>query len=520
MGPACTLLSELSDSELALLSNSELAELESLAEIELGLECPPNLRNAPVSLKEFMRDAWHVIEPTTQLTWNWHLDLFCKRGEKWVRTPNDRLLVNIPPGCCKSIFWAVMLPCWTWTFWPECRYLFTAYADTRATQDSIRRRQVLSSDWYKKNFGDIGFSDDQNLKTRFSNAAGGWMFAVGINGQATGEHPDKTIGDDIHKATETHASVTIEADVTAWRTAFANRGSTRGVSQCIIGQRISKDDISDALKDSFEHLCLPMEYEPGRETNSPDDPRTEEGELLWPELFPQSAVDEARARGNSYFSSQYQQRPPDTLAGVEWPASYWEGIYAEEHHWPDRFEWGVIAVDPSKGKSTKKGDYSAIVFVGLAGGKLWVDADLERRPVEKIVNDGIEMALHYAESLHGFAVETNGFQELLADEFERQTKLRGMMPLPMFTVENRVNKKLRIGRLGPYFARRAIVVRNNQGGQLLVKQCSQFSQAESAGVHDDGPDCLEVAIRVLLHLQGIDVDAQQTPETGGTMIQN
>lgn len=346
------------------------------------------------------------------------------------------------------------------------------------------------------------------------------MFAVGINGQATGEHPDKTIGDDIHKATETYASVTIEADVTAWRTAFANRGSTRGVSQCIIGQRISKDDISDALKDTFEHMCLPMEFEPGRESNHPDDPRTEEGELLWPALFPQSSVDEARTRGNSYFSSQYQQRPPDTLTGVEWPASYFtDDVYAEEHRWPDRFELGVIAVDPSKGKSTKKGDYSAIVFVGLSGGKLWIDANGERRPVEKIVADGLDMAMHYAESLHGFAVETNGFQELMATEFERQTKARGLMPLPLFTVENRVNKKLRIGRLGPYFARKAIVVRKNAGGELFIKQCSTFSQAESSGVHDDMPDAAEVAIRVLLHLQGIDVDTQ-TPEVGGTMIQN
>lgn len=368
-----------------------------------------------------------------------------------------------------------------------------------------------------KTFGDVGFSDDQNLKTRFANASGGWMFAVGINGQVTGEHPDKTIGDDLHKATEIHASAAIESDVSNWRTAFANRGSTRGVSQCIIGQRICKDDISDAVKDTFDHLCLPMEFEPDRESNHPLDPRTEEGELLWPELFSQEKIEEAKSRGNSYYASQYQQRPPDQLTGVEWPQSYWNNIYAAEHHWPEQFQVGVIAVDPSKGKDAKKGDYSGIVFMGLSGGKLWLDVNLERRAVEKIVSDTIDVALCYAHSLHAVAVEVNGFQMLMLPEFERQAQARKIMPLPLFSVENNVRKELRIARLGPYFARGAIVVRKNAGGELFVKQCSQFSQKPQSGVHDDGPDCAEVALRVLMHLQGIDVESE--PEVAGRLAQ-
>lgn len=489
----------------------------------LGLQpLQPHERICEISFPDFVKQAWPHVEPAVAIQWNWHLDILCERLTRLAHKDARDTVFNVPPGTMKSLMASVFWPTWIWTWWPEWRGVMTSYGQGISTRDSLKRRAIVQSNWYRSEFG-VKLGNDQNEKMRFENTVGGWMFATTTGGAMTGEHPDGIVMDDSSKADDVFNEGARQGVLDWYQQTVSTRGVSRNVTRVAIAQRLHKQDLSGYLLESgkWDHICLPMRFEPGRETNHPQDPRTEEGDLLWPELFDEQRTQDLEAAlGISQTAGQLQQRPPDQIAGLEWPASYWDGIYCEEHHWPERFEWGVIAVDPSKGKSTKKGDYSAIVFVGLAGGKLWVDADLERRPVEKIVNDGIEMALRYAESLHGFAVETNGFQELLADEFERQTKLRGMMPLPLFTVENRVNKKLRIGRLGPYFSRRAIVVRNNQGGQLFIKQCSQFSQAESAGVHDDGPDCAEVAIRVLLHLQGIDVDAQQTPETGGTMIQN
>lgn len=173
--------------------------------------------------------------------------------------------------------------------------------------------------------------------------------------------------------------------------------------------------------------------------------------------------------------------------------------------WPDAFSLGAIAVDPSKGKDARRGDYSAIVFVGLSGANIFVDSSISRRPVEQIINDGIDMAETYASSLHGFGVEVNAFQELLVGEFERQVEARQLNPLPIHTMTNSVNKKLRIGRLGPYFARRKFIFRPTPSNRLLVDQCKTFSMAETSGVHDDGPDGLEMAVRLLNHLAGIEV---------------
>jgi predicted phage terminase large subunit-like protein len=493
-----------------LLSEAELAELEYLAERELGLECPPSCRDAPIELREYTEAIWPTIEPTSDLSWNWHLDIFAKKCNQIARKQSRDTIVNIPPGAMKSLWWCVIFPTWVWTWWPESRWMFSSYNGGLSIRDSTKRRRVIESDWYRRQFGVI-LVDDQNQKVRFENSVGGFMFATSTFGQVTGEHIDYLLNDDPHKADEVYSDAERQAVIDSYESNYTTRGVSRNVTRMVIMQRLHKEDLSGVLKKTGEWdlISLPMRFEPGRDDIHPDDPRTEEGELLWPSLFNEEKVAKLEAAlGLSKTAGQLQQRPPDQLTGVEWPQSYWDNIYAAEHHWPDQFQVGVIAVDPSKGKDAKKGDYSGIVFMGLSGGKLWVDANGERRPVEKIISDTIDIALSYAHSLHAVAVEVNGFQELLLPEFERQTQARKIMPLPLFSVENRVKKELRIARLGPYFARGAIVVRKNAGGELLVKQASQFSQSPQSGVHDDLIDAAEMALRVLMHLQGIDVESE------------
>ncbi len=55
------------------------------------------------SLAEFIRQAWHVIEPGTPYIDNWHIDLISEH----LQAVNDgeirRLIINIPPRHMKSI---------------------------------------------------------------------------------------------------------------------------------------------------------------------------------------------------------------------------------------------------------------------------------------------------------------------------------------------------------------------------------------------------------------------------------
>lgn len=179
----------------------------------------------------------------------------------------------------------------------------------------------------------------------------------------------------------------------------------------------------------------------------------------------------------------------------EWPPDYFlSDIWAAE--WPARFDVSVMALDPSKGKDAKFGDYSAYVFLGLTGdGMLWVDADLARRPTPVIAEDGLRLFRQWRPM--AFAVEINQFQELIGVELLRLARER-RIELPVFGITNMGKKPVRIRTLGPLLAQRRLKFRVGPGTRLLVQQLRDFPTGE----FDDGPDALEMAKRMLEHLLG------------------
>ena len=89
----------------------------------------------------------------------------------------------------------------------------------------------------------------------------------------------------------------------------------------IVMQRCHQRDLSGHLleKGNFEHLCLPAEYEgPGRITSIGfSDPRTEPGQLLWPERYGPQEIAEAKLNLGSYAAAgQLQQRPSPAGGGI------------------------------------------------------------------------------------------------------------------------------------------------------------------------------------------------------------
>lgn len=185
------------------------------------------------------------------------------------------------------------------------------------------------------------------------------------------------------------------------------------------------------------------------------------------------------------------------VEGAEWPAEYFpDSIWFDR--WPEPV-LRVLALDPSKGKG-EGGDYSAFVLAALTkDGHIWIDADLDcDRPPPKIVADGI--AIYDRWQPQAFAIEVNQFQELLAIEFARTARARSATsPMAIYGINNSINKEVRIRTLGPYLARRELHFKaGSKSAELLVQQMRDFPEGE----HDDGPDALEMAIRMLRWLLG------------------
>jgi hypothetical protein len=218
-------------------------------------------------------------------------------------------------------------------------------------------------------------------------------------------------------------------------------------------------------------------------------------ETLWPahESLPYLMLKLA-TDGKAAFESEKQNNPINPEA-CEFSESYFDHGAFWFDTWPDSIGLRVLCLDPSKGKSDRVGDYSAFVRMGQdKSGVLDFEADLQRRNVEQIVADGVEHAKQFRP--HGFGLEGNAWQELLAAPFLMAADKQNLH-LPIFTLENVVNKKVRIRGLTTWLAQKKMrFKRRSPGTTLLVDQLRDFPQAD----FDDGPDTAEMCVRLGTHL--------------------
>jgi predicted phage terminase large subunit-like protein len=300
------------------------------------------------SLAEFTRQAWHVIEPETDLVWNWHIDAVCLHLETLIPIENRylfeqmsdgekaqlihimRLLINIPPGHMKSILMCVMLPAWVWSFWPAWRGLFGSYAMDLAVRDSLRCRDVITSEWYQDSFRpDWTLKTDQNLKEYYANTHGGIRQCISVGAKTTGFRGHFVGVDDPLNATDAQSEAKRKEAIRWLDTALPSRmNDPRTGSRAMIMQRLHEEDPSGHViaKGGWIHLCLPSQFEPDRKCVTPigwSDPRTEAGELLFPEVYNAEVLAQARLDlGSAAYAGQHQQKPV--------PAG---GIIFKRHWW-------------------------------------------------------------------------------------------------------------------------------------------------------------------------------------------
>lgn len=311
------------------LPRDETQETERLMAELLGLDQrnkTPDQVRAETSYYEFVKQAWSVVEPDVEYADNWHIFEICRHLEAMIRGDIENLLINVPPGCMKSLLVGVFLVPWVWIHRPGFRFLFASYEQTLSVRDSMKCRDILRSEWYQDQWGDrFSISRDADEKTHFATTKGGWRMATSVGGRGTGAHPDFIGVDDPHKALAAESLIEQQSKIEWWTGTVGTRGMSRNVRKCLVMQRLAVGDLSghvlttnggDAteLKDTSEwdHICLPMRAEPGRAPETRlgfTDPR-QPGELLWPSLFNERAVRRLeRTLGSQRAAGQLQQRP-------------------------------------------------------------------------------------------------------------------------------------------------------------------------------------------------------------------
>lgn len=306
----------LADHDVETLKKSVADHIRSLDSIKLEAELAAD-REACRAFAEFIKRAWHVVEPSNPYVHGWHIDALC---DHLVAVSNGeilRLLINVPPGTAKSLIVSVLWPAWEWGPGGKAtlRYLSTSYSASYVARDSRRMRDLVMSDWYRLRwpqvellrFGEVSF---ENSQTGFRE---GVPFA-----RLTGGRGHRVLIDDPHSTEMAESEAERETTTRIFTESVPSRLVEPATSAIvIIMQRLHVSDVAGIALgfklEPYVHLMLPMEFEPERRCTTKigfTDPRTEAGELLFPARFPRKVVDRDKAIMGSFATAgQFQQRP-------------------------------------------------------------------------------------------------------------------------------------------------------------------------------------------------------------------
>jgi predicted phage terminase large subunit-like protein len=290
------------------------------------------------------------------------------------------LIINIPPGFMKSLLGAVFWPAWVWTFLPGWRGLFCSYAIDLALRDSVKCRTLIESDWYQATFRPTwGFAGDQNVKSYFANTAMGFRLCVSVGGRATGFRGHAVVVDDPLNASDAYSENARTEATTWWDRSMSSRvNDKRTGTRVVIMQRLHEEDLTGHLvkRGGYDHLCLPLEYEPQRKAVTSigwEDPRTEAGACLFPEMFPPEVIAQTQRELGSDYPGQYQQRPSSAEGDI-----FQRGWFAYYDTRPPKLHQVLLSCDPNV-KETKKGSYMVVQVWGRVHADLYLLGQVRAR---------------------------------------------------------------------------------------------------------------------------------------------
>lgn len=263
----------------------------------------------------FARKAWQVVEPGTTLLPGYHFDAICDHLQAIMDGQIKRLLINIAPGHGKSTLVSTIFPAYSWVRNSHLRWLCASYAMDLAIRDNKNCRDLIESEWYQYHFGEtVQLARRQNQKSYFENTKRGYRLCTAVRSSGTGKRANALLIDDPNNAMAGPAD--IQATVEWYGKTWVSRlnDPDNGI-MVIVGQRLHEKDLSGHVLSlgGWEHLNLPTEFEPERRCFTSigwSDPRTEPGELLWPEMYDtESLAILKKALGSIHYAAQYQQAP-------------------------------------------------------------------------------------------------------------------------------------------------------------------------------------------------------------------
>lgn len=337
------------------------------------------LSSPRITLREFVREAWGIVEPSRAFVPAWHVDAISEHLEAVDVGQIKRLIVNIPPRYGKSTLVSVLWPSWSWTTAPWSRWVFCSYASGLSVKHSRDRRLIIESEWYKEKWGNrVRLADDQNQKAEFQNTARGHMIATSVGGTITGKGCTRLVIDDLINPFSAESKAERESAVEFYRTTLSTRLDDESAAIVAIEQRTHRADLTGSVLGDGEwtHLSLPAVAEKRDRIVFPMSGRTvdrDAGDLLWPERHTAAALDSQKVRmGTRAFNAQFQQAPVSE-EGAIFKRAWWK-FYREMPTVQRKAWFWDTAV-----KTGEKNDFSAGMLIAQCADGYYIERIVKER---------------------------------------------------------------------------------------------------------------------------------------------
>ena len=302
----------------------------------------------------------------------------------------------------------------------------------------------------------------------------------------------------------------------------------------VIMQRLHEEDVSGIILDrkgfagTYDHIVLPMRYEKWRAGTETwlgyEDPRTEEGELLFPDRFPRDVVDDLEGKLGPYATAGQHQQAPTPRGGGIIKDSWWQ-LYDRDDFPP--IEFVVASLDTAySSKADARGDFSAMtiwgVFAGDATKNLTRNVDRYGKnyaaPIQSYYSPELnavprvilmhawserlelhELVLKVAQDCRALKVDKILVENKAAGHSVAQ-ELRRLFGYEDFAVQlydpKSIDKLGRLYSVQHLFAEGMIYAPDKDWAEMVIRQVSSFPR----GKHDDLVDTVSMALRHLRDL--------------------
>lgn len=338
----------------------------------------------------FKNFAFPALNRGVKYQHTWAIDLMAEYANAVMRRDIKRLVINIPPRQGKSMIWSVALPSFILGHRPHEKIFSISNKIDLSTRDvSATRKLIQFKDKernYKNIFPDVDITKDTEM--HFETSAGGQRKAFATMGGITGQGANYLIFDDFMSVTMVDSEAERRRALKFYIEGFSNRlNDEMNDVIVVVEQRLHKEDLSGYLlgnhKSTFEHLCLPAEFEEKKYYHIGKFEKTVEvGELLNPNRLSKQILDEKRnarviqfddgverANTSQYFYAQYMQKPVaegGNMVDMKWFQRF------DLANLPDmQFDTIYVSADTAS-KSKELNDPSSFMKFGVKGSCIYL----------------------------------------------------------------------------------------------------------------------------------------------------